>query len=344
MKRNGLCFFSFLLILLVFFTLVSPKVEEEMYTLVDARTTEGKGKYNTTIGNIALEWKNSDDTLFRLVEGTGWESGLRIAEIPSEYLERFERHVELGAGTAYWYVYSASRDPILGSAVRVVETEQGEDTYLLWHPESISHLDMLPNSMELISKSDHAAIVSSRRATFPFFEHTVWYSLCDSIGKDLRIYSIHDTRQFIEAFPWIAGLAAILVCSLVLLWTNWHLAKKSNCTPVVLAVNTALITTLLASLPLLLLQFDLPASLMPKEYILDFSHYIETFRRILSSMENMGNHSVQLELLRSGLCSISVFGLGILLTGGLCAGEHALCRYHGKYEKSRFRLPRKQLT
>ena len=42
MKRKVLCFFSLILILLVFFTIVSPKVEDEMYTLVDARKARAK--------------------------------------------------------------------------------------------------------------------------------------------------------------------------------------------------------------------------------------------------------------------------------------------------------------
>ena len=74
MKRKVLCFFSFLLILLVFFTIVSPKVEEEMITLVDARKGEGKGNRNVSVGTIAIIWENSNDRLFNLVEGDGCES------------------------------------------------------------------------------------------------------------------------------------------------------------------------------------------------------------------------------------------------------------------------------
>lgn len=337
MKRKVSCFFSFLLILLVFFTIVSPKVEEEMYTLVDARKGEGKGNRNVSVGTIAIIWENSNDRLFNIVEGDGWESGLRIAEIPSAYFDRYEGHVELGAGTEYWYVYSASREPVLGSAVKIVETERGEDTYLLWHPIKIDSLDKLPNSMDVISKSDNAAIVSNWGATFPFFEHNIWYSLQDDIGKDLRVYSFHDIQQLIEAVPWIAGLVTVLFCSLFLLWKSWEILGRSGRKRIVLTVNVVLMMTLLASLPLLLLQFDLPASLMPKKYILDISHYRETFSRILSSMKNMGYNYVQMELIRSGLYSISIFGTGVLLTGIICAGEYEFCRYHGKYERSRFR-------
>lgn len=72
-------------------------------------------------------------------------------------------------------------------------------------------------------------------------------------------------------------------------------------------------------------------------YCFTLANARETFSRILSSMKNMGNNYVQMELIRSGLYSISIFRTGVLLTGSICAGEYEFCRYHGKYERSRFR-------
>ena len=74
MKRRIICVFSFLLLLLVFCTLLAPKVEEEMATLVDARKKADKTGRGVTVGSNVVEWKNTDDRLFILVEGNGWES------------------------------------------------------------------------------------------------------------------------------------------------------------------------------------------------------------------------------------------------------------------------------
>lgn len=332
MKRKVLCFFSFLLILLVFFTIVSPKVEDEMYTLVDARKGEGKGNRNYSVGTIAIVWENSNDRLFNIIEGDGWESGLRLAEIPSTYFDRYESHVELGAGTEYWYVYSASREPVLGSAVSVVETERGEDTYLLWHPESISNLDRLPNSMDVIAHKGNVALISNWGATFPFFEHNVWYTLKGKIGNELRVYSLHDVQQFTQALPWIVGVIAVLFCNIILWGASWILSDKIGCSKRTLVINTFLIVVLLFGLPLLLKQFDLPASLMPQESILDIPHYIETFNRITTSMDAMGDPTVQNWLSQAAITSAIVVGLSILLAGGLVTVEGIICHLRTKEE------------
>lgn len=324
MKRKVSCFFSLLLILLVFFTIVSPKVEDEMYTLVDARKGEGKGNRNFSVGTIAIVWENSNDRLFNIVEGDGWESGLRLAEIPSAYFDRYESHVELGAGTEYWYVYSASREPVLGSAVSVVETERGEDTYLLWHPESISNLDRLPNSMDVIAHEDNVALISNWGATFPFFEHNIWYTLKGKIGNELRVYSLHDVQKFTQALPWIVGVIAVLFCSIILWGASWILSGQIGCRKRTLVINTLLIVVLLSALPLLLNQFDLPASLMPQESILDISHYIETFGRITASMDAMGDPTVQSWLSQAATTCLVVAGVSVAVAGAIITVEGIL--------------------
>lgn len=329
MKRKVLCFFSLLLILLVFFTIVSPKVEDEMYTLVDARKGEGKGNANLSVGTIAIVWENSNDRLFNIVEGDGWESGLRLAEIPSAYFDRYESHVELGAGTEYWYVYSASREPVLGSAVSVVETERGEDTYLLWHPESISNLERLPNSMDVVAHEGNVALISNWGATFPFFEHNIWYTLKGKIGNELRVYSLHDVQQFTRALPWIAGIAAVLVVCLMLWGASFLLPLRKGA----LWVNGLLVAGSLGSLFWLTTNFDLPASLMPKESILDISHYLQTFERIFSSLEKMGSNMLQGTLsMAMSTCTV-VMALALLLTALLIAVESLICWHLQKKEE-----------
>ena len=317
MKRKVLCFFSLLLILLVFFTIVSPKVEDEMYTLVDARKGEGKGNRNISVGTIAIVWENSNDKLFSIVEGDGWESGLRLAEIPSAYFDRYESHVELGAGTEYWYVYSASREPVLGSAVSVVETKSGEDTYLLWAPEPFSTPDKLPNHMDVVAHIDNVALISSWGATFPFFEHNIWYTLRNRVAENVRVYSLHDVQQFTRALPWIAGIAAVLVVCLMLWIASFLLPLRKGA----LWVNGLLITGSLGSLFWLTTNFDLPASLMPKESILDISHYLQTFERIFSSLGELGSNMLQGTLsMAMSTCTV-VLSLALLLTALLIAVE-----------------------
>ena len=334
MKKVVLCLFSLLLILLTFFTLVSPKVEAEMRTLVDARIAEGKGIRNVTIGKIAILWPNSNDVLFLLVEGKGWESGLRVAELPPVYFEEELDHISLGSGTKYHYIYSASREPVAGAAVETAKTEKGAASYIFWHPDTLENLEKLPNSMTVVKHSDNAALIHDRYATLPFFEHTLWYSLRKNLGEDLRVYSLEDTQQFAEAIPWIASVAAVLLCCCLLWGASWLLPRgKGKRKIVIWIINMFLIALLLMSLPWLLDQFDLPASLMPPEYVLVISHYAETFGRICEAMESLGDSTVHNWLCESNSTALFIMGTSALFAVALVALECVICRLSSQKHK-----------
>lgn len=326
MKRKVLCFFSLLLILLVFCTLLSPKVTEEMATLVEAKSVDGKGMYNTGIGGIAVQWNTSDVKLFSIVEGEGWESGLRIAEVSPRFYSNFGGHIQLGPGMAFRYVYTASRDPVAGDAVRAVKVTYGDDKYLLWHPEHIGSLNALSNAMELLAQGENVALISTWNGAQPYFEHNMWYNFKDTIGKDVRIYSLNDVEAFFGALPWIAAVFSALLCSLILWGGTCILTRKEDCKKWMWMGNVLLICVLLGAVPLLCAFFDMPASLMPPEFILDIPHYVGEFQRITQSMASMGDYTVQTWLNQAATASILVAGLSALLTAGMLVAENILCR------------------
>lgn len=333
MKRNVLCLFSFLLILLVFCSFLSPKAEEEMHTLAEVRQADGTkypSKRNIVIGSSAITWRNSRNVLFNVTEGTGWESGLRIAEISPEYFDRYEGHVELGSGTEYWFLLTASREPISGGAVTLVEeTHRGEDVCLLWSDETLTDLELLPNSMEVLRQTDNTALLEMRAVIFPFFEHRIWYSLQKIMGENIRIYSVHDAEAFLHCLPWITGIAMVLLACLML-WTASFLLPLGKGA---LWINGFLIAGSIGSLPWLTAQFDLPASLMPQESILDISHYLETFKRIFSSLEELGSDMLQDTLSMAMSTCTAVLVLVLLLTALVIAAEALICRQLREQEK-----------
>ena len=317
MKKNVLRIFSLLLIFLVFFTLVSPKVEEEMATLVDAKFRENTGR-NIGISNIAVIWPESKDVLFNIIEGTGWEGGLRIAEIPSTYFDRGEAHITLGPGKEYWYIYSASREPVAGGAVVPVDIGTVADTYLLWHPDSIQNLILPAGAMELLDTTKNAALVRHDKASAPFFEHNIWYILKNQAGEQIRIYSLNDVRQFTQSLPWIAGVLAALLASIIL-WTGlWKEGRHQGA----IVLRLLLIAGAMAMIPWILGQFDLPASLMPKEIMLDIPHYLAEFRRITTAMDDLGDPTVRNLLMQSAVISAAVLAGTALLTYGVRLAEH----------------------
>lgn len=327
MKKMVSCLFSLLLILLIFCTLVSPKAEEEMRTLVEAKRTPSASTRDISVAKLAVTWQDSHDILFNITEGSGWESGLRLAEIPSRYYSLYDGHLTLGPGTDFYYLLSASREPVAGDPVTVVHrVQKGSDRYLLWSPSPMEALDSLPTSMTLEGHCRNAALVSVPRVSFPYFEHRTWYSLKDTFGSDIRSYSLTEVGQFANALPWIAGIALVLLCCVILWGTGWLLHSRGIRGRIVVCSNGLLILGLLSLLPWLLQQFDLPASLLPAESILDISHYHTTFTRIFSALKTMGE-SVTTHLWEQMLTSAAaILTVGLLLSAAVVTAEVLLCR------------------
>ena len=330
MKRRVVCFFSFILLLFVFFTLVSPKVEDEMITLVDAKKGVGRQRQSLRLGKTVVVWQTSKDALFVISEGTGWEEGLRVSALPSDYYDDLGEVIELGPGTSYWYVFSASREPVSGSAVRIVEMHRGQDRYLIWHPKPYRGPNNFTNTMQVEARTKDAVLITASSATFPFFEHNLWFRFRLGIGDGGHIYSLHDTEEFIAALPWIAGVAAALLGSLILLGAGWRCTGAGRRSAVVWIVNLFLIAALFAALPYLQGRFDLPASLMPPSSILDLSHYRETFSRITEAMDTLGVPAVGEQLSRAGAWCAAILGAGVVFACAVAAAEAWLCRRRTK--------------
>ena len=70
----------------------------------------------------------------------------------------------------------------------------------------------------------------------------------------------------------------------------------------------------MAVVPWLLGQFDLPASLMPPEFIVDLGHYVGEFGRITSAMDSLGDPTVKNWLLNASSISAAIAVISVLLT------------------------------
>lgn len=326
MKRTVLCIFSFIFIVVVFCTLVSPKAQEEMITLVEAKKTDKNSPLNTNVGEIAIAWRTSERMLYTIVDGSGWETGQRIATVPSYYYNDYGTYLAIGPYTEYRYIYTASRDPVAGDRVKSVKVRYGNDTYLLWHPETVGQLDKLSNSMTLLAKGENTALIACRNGATPYFEHNMWYTFVrNNVGEEVRVYSLNDVKTFCEALPWVAAVFTALLCSIVL-WAGTFILSKKERSKWVYVGNIAGIAALLGAVPVLCEYFDLPVSLMPKESILDISHYVGEFQRITASMAALGETSVEFWLTQAITASLLVALISILLTAGILLAEHLLSR------------------
>ncbi len=331
MKRKTLGVFSLLLILLVFCTFIAPKAQEEMMTLVETKRTEKNSPMNTNVGEIAIEWRTSERMLYNIVEGSGWERGQRIAEVSPLYYNDYGSYATIGPYSDYRYIYTASRDPVAGDTVRAVKVKYKNDIYLLWHPETVGDLSKLSNSMKLLAKGENVALISTWNGQYPYFEHNMWFNFRKTVGEEVRVYSLNDTKTFCQALPWIAGVLSVLLCSIVLWAGTCLLTRKEGRSKWIRMGNTALVGLLLCAVPILLEQFDLPASFMPRKVILDIPHYAEELQRITAAMASMGDTTVQTWLSQAAVSCALIIGLSILLTVALLIAESRLCH---KMEKN----------
>lgn len=325
MKRIVLCVFSFLLILLVFCTVVSPKAQEEMMTLVETKKTDKNSPLNTNVGEIAVQWKTSERLLYTIVDGTGWETGKRIAAVPPRYYNDYGSYMVIGPYSDYRYIYTASRDPVPGDTVKAVKVRYGKDTYLLWHPETLGELDKLSNSMTLLNRTENTALIACRNGANPYFEHNMWYTFTvNKVGKEVRIYSLNDVQSFCKALPWVGAIFTGLLCS-ILMWAGTFLLTRKRSSKRLVLCNCGVITALLGVIPVLYNQFNLPASLMPPSSVLDISHYVGEMQRVVSSAAVLGEYGPQNWITQAGIACAIITGAAILLTLGILLAERKLC-------------------
>ena len=92
MKRRAMCVVCLILYILAACTCLSLKIEEEMRLEADGMTVKGLGMWgqNIEIPMTALFEDAYGYHLYEVVEGTGWESGLRVSEVsPQRYAVDF---------------------------------------------------------------------------------------------------------------------------------------------------------------------------------------------------------------------------------------------------------------
>ena len=327
MKRKILCVFALIAYLLVFCTLLSPKVEEEMQTQVEVKKTYGEKilNRNMAVPASALTWSDEDEQIFQVVEGKGWQTGDRVQEISrwsytiiysmwwasdSTVVHKEPQRVEINPGKNFSVIIAASRQPQVGDQVQVItEFETRDDTYIIYYPKGAENLESYPNSFAPLAQSDQALIVQPTKAQAPFFESSVLVSLKNMNAEELRAFSVADISQFYKMLPLIAGVALILVWGVFLWGYSCVLIHRPGRKRLVLRNGVAGIA-LLCLMPVLVGMIDLPASLMPEENIFDIAHYRSEFSQIFSALKSAGS-----DLLTQERTAAAWSVAGILLAG-----------------------------
>ncbi len=329
MKRRILCIFALVAYLLVFCTVFSPMAQREMSVLVTVRQLDGSSKHNNVVSIHSYRWGNTKG-LFQVVEGTGWNSGDRIAEISSQYYvvnSGYFNDITLHPGTPYTLVLSATKTPQEGDPVQIVtQTRNTGEKLILYTPEGYYQSEPLQNNFKVLQESESGILLDSIYLDMPFFEHTIRQSLSKKyLATDMRIYSYSEAESFLRQLPLIGLLAGMLLTGLIL-WAGTCLLTRKHGAPLPTLLNTGIAGLILVLMLPVTNAIDLPASLMPQNSILDIGHYTREFSQIFKTMSSFGDYSLQT------LCRNMLFlSAGIILA--LVAGSLAVLFLERKYSK-----------
>lgn len=282
MKKQALCFGSLILYILIACTIVSGWIEATMMTQVEQGPVNTKAAHEAVTRELPPRSLFADQEglhLYEIYDGTGWESGKRIREVSGWSLTGECVSISGFPDTAY--VFSATRQPKAGEQVLVLEKpDRGDDVYLALFKDGVPGELELPTEAASSTRSSNALVLEMKNYTIPFMEHRA-KSVSPTLEKADRIFSIGDVRQFFGQLPAIGALAGLLTAGLALLLSALVLWKRRHGPAL---VNLCLSGLCLCLTAVLLQKTTLPASLLPRENILELSYYRKEFAVLTSGL------------------------------------------------------------
>lgn len=345
MKKNVLYVFSLLLYILVVCTLVSQKVETEMTTLAEVWEmdfTKFSGK-NVEISWVVLFEGPGDAAynfyLYEVVDGTGWESGLRLQEIPrsSWTLTLPDGIVRMPVDRDYRLVKSASRNPLFGDRVEILKIKLGNDRYLAIYTKELTDELSLPSSAEVAAQSSNALLLNMTNVSTPFLEHRA-RGMSVTTDTATRIFSLTDVAQFLENIPLVVLLAVVLAAPVLIWLYSFVLVRDASQNRGFLLANVGIVAGLLCFAVWIMNRIDLPASMLPVSNIFEFDYYSGEMTMIFDALHELGDVAPDITGMVGGIreSALAYAMKGVLLTFAVILAEALIvwCRRHIHAKKS----------
>lgn len=314
MKRKAVCIFALIAYVLLFCTLTAPVIEREMATLAEVKYVKKNAKSNTQVPQYAYHWGEVEG-LFQVKEGSGWNTGSRVEEIPRQYYSvgnHFYSNISLHPEN-YTLILSASRTPKVGDRVEPVELEEKpNEKIIIYCPEGYREIVDRQDKFTVLGAGEKGIYMNTSSSEMPFFEGFAAFSLQNRLKADYyRVYSYSDAESLLRSLPLVAVYGAVLLFAVVV-WAGTCYLTRIQQSRWLLWANAGCGVLTLGAVLRLGRAIDLPASLMPPESILDFSHYQKEFSNIFAAMEEVGDTSLQ--TLSTKCCAAA---LAVLLAGAL---------------------------
>lgn len=334
MKKSILRIFSLIVYLLLACLILSRKIEQEMMTQVEVYTAKAIGIAGSRItlpARILFEGESATDLrLYEVVDGTGWEVGPRLREVPT-YL--WSLRIQ---SPTYWeidvprdegrrYVVSASRHPQDGAQAQIIaKYEKADDQHLAIYlpPKAVAQELLLPSNAEVMGQSEHALLLNMTDTTFPFFQHKA-KGMSITTDSASRIFSLTEGKQFFAQLPCVVMVFLVLAAGLVFWVHACCMSIRLEETKAFFWLDVVLIAGLLLLAQYFLSGIDLPASMLPEANILQLSYYREELSMIFTAMEDFPEAAQDLISARDQAvigCK-AVLRDGVLLTAAVLALE-----------------------
>ncbi len=324
MKRRSLCVICLVLYILISCTILSLKIEKEMLTQVEVLKIKDNGMWgqSVSISQTALFEDERGKHLYELVEGSGWESGLRVREIPQDGYELdYEKGtIRLPGGKDYCFIATASRQPVVGELVEIIESKDAEaisDAFLFVYPQGVPEDLLVTDGLSIKEQSEEAVLISIENTTTYFFEHKQMGEHQTMKGHDWRIFSQETVRDFWEQIPLVV-LLAVLLLAVTILWVFSCIVCTFTYHPKRLfATIGAISVASLAAICIILSYIDLPSTMLPDTNILNIRHYFSELEMMLSGLKTLPSalqEFSEVKTTASTHCTVIV-ALGLVLTG-----------------------------
>lgn len=330
MKRRSLCVICLVLYILISCTILSLKTEKEMLTQVEVLKIKDKGMWgqSVSISQTALFEDERGKHLYELVEGSGWESGLRVREIPQDdyELDYEDGTIRLPGGRDYYFIATASRQPVVGELVEIIKSKDAgliSDAFLFVYPQGVPEDILVADSLSVKEQSEKAVLVSIENTTTCFFEHKQIGEHQSMGGDGWQIFSQETVRGFWEQIPLVV-LLAVLLLAVTILWVFSCIVCTFTYHPKRLfATIGAISVASLAAICIILSYIDLPSAMLPDTNILNFRHYLGELEIMLSGLETLPSALQEFSVIMttaSNHCTVIVV-IGLVLTGIAAIGE-----------------------
>lgn len=254
--------------LLVICTILSDSVERQMTVKVQVLETQ----ITMSEGELVLKPYSaeilSNGDLYEAGEGSEWETGLRAHVIPPEFYitEKDQVLLATNPGDGETILYR-TKELFPGTLVqKAVPYQEKEGLYLTLSKEK------KPQLFSMTGKE-------------PYMENLQKEEL--GLLPEERLYSMTEMENLSRTFL-LLGLLVVLLVSTLLIWIySWKLSGNVKKNKILLLVNGGVLSLILLGIYKLAETIQMPSSLLPKENILDFGHYKETFGQILGALEQL---------------------------------------------------------